>query len=237
LLRCTILAFNLLQCSIIFSPRRFRPLGKKEIHTMTHALSSPASLVVRRLWPSEAALFRGHFDRLDAHSRAMRFGGAVHDTLLDAYVHQALAGNGLVYGAFVNGALRGVGEIRFITEHYPWQAEAAFSVEPDWQHQGLGDALLERIIAVARNRTVAGLDLWCRASNSRMRKLAEKHGAELEFSGDETHGRFTMPWPTPVSLIEEVFGEAIGLSRWLAAPAIARTALASARQAQESNAA
>ncbi len=204
---------------------------------MTHALSGTGSLVVRRLWPSEAELFRGHFDRLDAHSRSMRFGGSVHDTLLDAYVHQALAGNGLVYGAFVDGMLRGVGEIRFITTQYPWRAEAAFSVEPDWQHQGLGDALLERIIAVARNRTVSGLDLWCRASNNRMRKLAEKHGAELDFSGDETHGRFTMPWPTPASLIEEVLGEAIGWGRWLADPAAARTALASAGGAHEANAA
>jgi GNAT superfamily N-acetyltransferase len=204
---------------------------------MTSVLSSTCSLVVRRLWPSEAALFRTHFDRLDAHSRSMRFGGAVHDTLLDAYVHQALAGNGLVYGAFVDGVLRGVGEIRFITDHYPWRAEAAFSVEPDWQHQGLGDALLERIIAVARNRTVTGLDLWCRASNNHMRKLAEKHGAELDFSGDETHGRFTMPWPTPASLIEEVLGEAIGLGRWLADPSATRMALDSASRTHEASAA
>ena len=59
---------------------------------MTHATENTGPAVVRRLWPSEAALFRQHFDRLDTHSRAMRFGGAVHDTLLDAYVHQALAG-------------------------------------------------------------------------------------------------------------------------------------------------
>jgi len=205
---------------------------------MTHSTDNTGSAVVRRLWPSEASLFRQHFDRLDAHSRAMRFGGAVHDTLLDAYVHQALGHNGLVYGAFVEGELRGVGEIRFITSQYPWRAEAAFSVEPDWQHQGLGDALLERIIAVARNRTVTGLDLWCRTSNARMRKLAGKHGAELDFSGDETHGRFTMPWPTPVSLIEEVLGEAIGWSRWLADPtAAARAVFPSTSRAHEANAA
>lgn len=178
----------------------------------SRTLQSGHAPVIRRLWPAEAGLFRSHFDRLDVHSRAMRFGGAVHDSFINAYVSTAMHGNGMVYGAFVDGELRGVGEIRFIATQYPWQAEAAFSVEPDWQNRGLGDALLERIIAVARNRAVSGLDLWCRSSNVHIRKLAGKHGAALEFSGDEAHGRFTMPWPTPVSMIEEFFGEMIGLT-------------------------
>ena len=186
------------------------------------------STAIRRLWPHEAGLFREHFTRLDPESRAMRFGGAVHDSFIDTYVGSAMTGNGLVYGAFVGGELRGVGEIRFITSKYPWTAEAAFSVEQDWQNRGLGDALLERIIAVARNRTVSGLDLWCRTSNVRIRKLAEKHGAALEFNSDETHGRFTRPWPTPVSMIEEFFGEAIGLSGALRQPSAGRAHPASA---------
>ena len=173
-------------------------------------------IVIRRLWRPEAALFREHFDRLDSHSRSMRFGGAVHDSFIDRYVNAALSGNGLVYGAFVDGGLRGVGEIQFISETYPWRAEAAFSIEPDWQHKGLGDALFDRIIAVARNRSIAGIDLWCRTSNLTMRKLADRHGAELVFEGDEVHGRLMMPFATPASMIEEFMGEAIGIGGMVA---------------------
>ena len=173
--------------------------------------TAPESVTVRRLWPAESAMFREHFNRLDHESRAMRFGGAVHDSFIDSYVQSALGNGGLVYGAFVDGGLRGVGELKLLTTHYPWRAEAAFSVEPDWQHKGLGDALLERIIAVARNRSISGLDLWCRTSNNTMRRLAGKHGADIEFAGDEVHGTLKMPWPTPVSMLEEFFGEAIGL--------------------------
>jgi GNAT superfamily N-acetyltransferase len=180
--------------------------------TMTDSASTrTASLVVRRLWPTETALFREHFNRLDNESRILRFGGFVHDTLIDNYVRSAMSGDGLVYGAFVDGELRGVGEIRISTTDYPWRAEAAFSVEPDWQHKGLGDALMERIIAVARNRSISGLDMWCRASNHNMRRLADKHGADIEFTGDEAHGTLKMPFPTPVTMLEEVLGEAIGL--------------------------
>ncbi len=174
--------------------------------------SCSGNLMVRRLWPTETALFRAHFDRLDHQSRIMRFGGFVHDSMIDNYVRSAMSGDGLVYGAFVGGELHGVGEIRISTTDYPWRAEAAFSVEPDWQHKGLGDALLERIIAVARNRSISGIDMWCRASNRNMRKLAGKHGADIEFTGDEAHGTLKMPFPTPASVLEEFMGEAIGLS-------------------------
>jgi GNAT superfamily N-acetyltransferase len=175
------------------------------------ALTCPDTLVVRRLWPTETALFRDHFHRLDHDSRIMRFGGFVHDSLVDNYIRSAMSGDGLVYGAFVEGTMRGAGEIRISTANYPWRAEAAFSVERGWQHKGLGDALLERIIAVARNRSISGIDMWCRASNHNMRRLAEKHGADIQFTGDEAHGTLKMPFPTPASILEEVMGEAIGL--------------------------
>ncbi len=184
---------------------------------MATARAKPETpVVIRRLWRPEAALFREHFDRLDAHSRSMRFGGAVHASFIDTYVESALSGNGMVYGAFVDGELRGVGEIRFISETYPWRAEAAFSVEPDWQHKGLGDALFDRIIAVARNRSIAGIDMWCRTSNLTMRRLADRHGADLVFEGDEVHGHLTMPFATPASMIEEFMGEAIGIGGMVA---------------------
>jgi hypothetical protein len=53
--------------------------------------------------------------------------------------------------------------------------------------------------------------MWCRASNHNMRRLAEKHGADIQFTGDEAHGTLKMPFPTPASILEEVMGEAIGL--------------------------
>ena len=74
--------------------------------------SCSGNLMVRRLWPTETALFRAHFDRLDHQCRIMRFGGVVHASMIDNYVRSAMSGDGLVYGAFVGGELHGVGEIR-----------------------------------------------------------------------------------------------------------------------------
>ena len=184
------------------------------MHTAT--LQKATAITIRRLWTGEQDLFRAHFDQLDPASRAMRFGGAVHDSFLDAYAHSAFSGGNMVFGAFVTGKLLGVGEIKLLANSLPVRAEAAFSVVPEWQDKGVGDALLARIVAALQNRGVRSVSLWCRSSNHRMRHLAEKHNSKLDFvGGDETHGEVRLPWPMPSSIIEEVCGEAICYSNAL----------------------
>jgi len=172
-------------------------------------LMSSEAVAIRQLWPVEQALFRQHLDELDPKSRALRFGGMVHDSFLDVYARSAFTGGHMVYGAFVDARLVGVGEIKLIASKLPLRAETAFSVVPEWQDKGVGDALIGRIIAALQNRSVTSVSLWCLASNKRMRHLAEKHGSHLEFSdADETRSELDLPWPMPSSIMEEVCGEA-----------------------------
>lgn len=174
------------------------------------ALETATAITIRRLWSSEQDLFRSHFDRLDPASRALRFGAPVHDSFLDIYARSAFSNGNMVFGAFVDGDLVGVGEIKLLANSLPVRAEAAFSVVPDWQDKGIGDALFARIVAALQNRGVRSVMLWCRSSNRRMRHLADKHNAEMNFAdGDEACGEVRLPWPMPSSIIEEVYGEAI----------------------------
>ncbi len=180
------------------------------------ALETATAITIRRLWSSEQDLFRSHFDRLDPASRALRFGAPVHDSFLDVYARSAFSNGNMVFGAFLDGELLGVGEIKLLVNSAPARAEAAFSVVPDWQDKGIGDALFARIVAALQNRGVRSVMLWCRSSNHRMRHLADKHNAELNFAdGDEACGEVRLPWPMPSSIIEEVYGEAICYSNSL----------------------
>jgi GNAT superfamily N-acetyltransferase len=170
---------------------------------------SPDQVTIRQLWPAEQSLFRGHFDKLDPAARTLRFGGPVHDSFIDIYVRSAFSAGNMVFGAFICGELVGVSEIKLIASQLPLRAEAAFSVLPDWQDKGVGDALMIRIIAVLQNRGVRNAFLWCSKSNVRMRHLAEKYGAELGFaSEDDACCELQLSWPMPSSIIEELFGEA-----------------------------
>ncbi len=171
---------------------------------------SSDAVVIRQLWLVEQGLFRQHFDQLDAAARSMRFGGSVHDSFIDLYVQTAFSPGNMVFGAFAHGGLVGVGEIKLVSSSYPVRAEAAFSVVPQWQNKGVGDYLISRIMAVLQNRGAHSVQLWCNASNSRMRHLATKHGARFDDKADEDScAKLELSWPTPSSYIEEICGEAM----------------------------
>lgn len=170
----------------------------------------PERLLIRRLWPRDEGIFRDHLRRLDPRSRRARFGGAVGGDFLDRYAGAALSLEGLIYGGFVDGKLRAAGELRSLGDVRPRSAEAAFSVEHAYQDSGVGTALMGRVITAARNRGFRTIYMLCLADNGRMRRLAQKHGADLQLEGESVAGTITQTGPTPVSLLEEMVHDAQG---------------------------
>jgi GNAT superfamily N-acetyltransferase len=190
--------------------------GCKDFTTMTTRTNETAAgPAIRRLWPGDIEAFREHLLRLDEESRAMRFGAAVSDDFVTQYAASIARFDGVVFGAFVAGRLIGVGELRLLYEDSGAEAEAAFSVERLYQDHGIGDALFSRLIAAARNRGITTLHMMCLTGNARMRHLAHKHAAEMEFADSEVHGTLRQAWPNFASLTEEMVGEAFGLTRAL----------------------
>jgi len=179
-------------------------------HSGDEAAATPA---IRRLWPGDVEAFRAHLLRLDPQSRAMRFGGAVSDTFVSGYADSLPRLDALLLGAFVDGRLIGVAELRMLFEDEGPSAEAALSVEQPYQDHGIGDALLSRLIVAAQNRGVRAVYMICLNRNDRMRHLARKHDAELEFADSEVRGTLRQAWPDFASRSEEVLGEAYGFTR------------------------
>jgi GNAT superfamily N-acetyltransferase len=173
-------------------------------------MKSIEALVIRRLWPAEFSAFRAHLKRLDADSRQMRFGGIVSDQFIDDYVDSAHRLGTVVYGALDGAAVVATGELRAIFDTWPIAAEAAFSVEKNWQDHGLGDALMGRIITVAQNRGISTVYLICMRDNVRMQHLASKHQARLKVEDGEISGHVDPAWPTAASLMEEFIDSANG---------------------------
>lgn len=162
---------------------------------------------IRRLWPADKPLLLDHFSRLDPETRRLRFGASVSAEFVAEYAGNILSLDSLVYGAFVDGALHGVGELRVMMTSWPVRAEIALSVDPAWQHEGIGDALFMRMVAVAQNRGVRSLYMLCLRENERMQRLARKHEALLTFDTGDVEAKLDPPWPTALSLAEEMVGE------------------------------
>lgn len=166
-----------------------------------------AEAAIRRLWQFDQAAICQHFLRLDPGTRRMRFGGAVSAAYVNKYAEQIMQFDSAIYGAFVDGTLLAVAELRGLFDGWPATAEAAFSVERKWQDQGIGDALLTRVIAAAQNRGVKTLYMICLTENKKMQHLAAKHSAVLKFHRSEVEASLDPPWPTPYSIAEEMAGE------------------------------
>ncbi|MFY2826135.1 GNAT family N-acetyltransferase [Ruegeria sp. MALMAid1280] len=106
----------------------------------------------------------------------------------------------LIFGAFPDSCLRGVGELRVLPDSRVHVAEAAFTVETAWQDRGIGDALLSRIITAARNRGIREVHMLCLANNQKMRRLDAKHDADLNLVTGQIQATLNAPWPAPSSV-------------------------------------
>lgn len=176
---------------------------------MTYKRTTPRA-VLRRLFPSDQADIRAHFTRLDAPTRRARFFGAVSDGGVAKYAEAIFRRDVILSGAFVDGHLRGLVELGGVEHGWGSTTEAAFSVEPDWQNRGIGDALFDCILTMARNRGVKTIRMLCLRENIRMQHLAAKHRARLEYQCDTVEAVLHPRWPTPVSMAKEWIGNSGG---------------------------
>ena len=173
---------------------------------------------IRRLSEADLDEMKWHFLGLDKEQRRLRFGNPVNDEFLKRYAETIFESVSIVYGAFVDDKLRGVAEIRGLPSTWKSVAEAAFSVQKDWQNKGIGDALLQRLIATAQNRGVKQLCMICLKENKKMQHLAAKYEAILQYEVDHVEGRIHSLHPTFNSLFQEFSAEARNLMKAILTP-------------------
>jgi GNAT superfamily N-acetyltransferase len=167
-------------------------------------------VVIRKLWPHETERFRDHLLRLDKESRRLRFAHAVADSFIEDYAARMNDMGGLVVGAFVDDEVRAAAELRKLGDTWGREAEAAFSVERQFQDQGLGTELMGRIIRAARNRGVNLLYMSCLAENARMQAIARKHDASLRVEYGEVIGEIVPETPDYFSMVAEAVEDRVG---------------------------
>lgn len=164
---------------------------------------------IRKLWVADTAAFKDHLMRLDPQTRRNRFGMAASDEFVARYAETSFALDTLIHGVFVGGDLVGVGELRSLGRSRT-EAEAAFSVETDWQGRGFGQRLMDRVLLAARNRRIERLYMNCLASNGQMQRLARRAGADLEYEGGDVVGLVVPQTPTPASWLREAVRDGYG---------------------------
>ncbi len=149
--------------------------------------ASPAhgSRTIRILCASDIHQFQAHLLRLESGCRRSRFGNAASDSFVRAYAARTDHSNTVVAACFVDGQMRGAAELRSLDAKWCPTAEAAFSVEKQWQGQGIGTALMRHVVVTARQHAIEHVYLSCHAFNRKMQRMAARAAAKLKFEDGE----------------------------------------------------
>lgn len=142
------------------------------------------------------ALYQFFFGCLSFRARLMRFHGAINHlpeaallamtTQVPGY-HVALA----ALAATDDGLPQLLAEARYIVQANG-EAEFAIAVADDWQGQGLGRAMVQRLIAHARSKGIGALLGSVVPGNDPMMHLMAGLGAELRMLGAEVTVRLSI---------------------------------------------
>ena len=152
-------------------------------------------VAVRPIEPGDKDLLVGAFDRMSEDSRYRRFFQPIHElsdsnlrflTEVDHHDHEALV------------ALdddQAVGVARYVRSvEKPSRAEVAVSVVDDWQGQGIGGGLLERLVDRAREEDVTHFTALVQAANpGAVRVLSTLGATQTHREGDEVELDIELP--------------------------------------------
>jgi GNAT superfamily N-acetyltransferase len=162
---------------------------------------------IRKLWPSESDKLRDHLLRLDMTNRRLRFAHAVSDHFIIEYAGRQPDMATVIHAYIEAGQVRAVAELRRLARDWGPEAEAAFSVEPDWQGRAIGNDLMGRVVRSPRNRGVRHLLMSCLAEKRKIQAIARKHHAELTFEQGDVIGTIAPDNATYLSQFEESIGD------------------------------
>lgn len=168
---------------------------------------SAADVVYYKLTKADVPAIRAHLLRLDPETRHMRFCASAGDAFIEKHVDELDWSSMIMFGAFVDGELRGVAEIVRVRLMPQTTAEIALSVEPAFQNAGIGTELLRRLLTAARNRYIQRVYMLCLSENRKMQRIARKFDANLLRDAGEVEGRIWPNWPSYGSLMEEIISD------------------------------
>lgn len=151
-----------------------------------------------------------HFLRLDTESRSSRFCTSISNDSMSNYVKKTDFKNG-IFGIFnENLEIVGLGECVFFKDKGKLTAEVAFTVEKNYQGNGLGNKLMKRVVQYANSQDVHELHMYCIKSNQAIIHLAKKYNLVPQYYGTEISGIVKTPHVLPfISNINETVEDGI----------------------------
>jgi GNAT superfamily N-acetyltransferase len=156
---------------------------------------------VRRVLAHEYPKYRAHLLALDTDNRYLRFGYPIQD----AAIHELCAGfeanwTDHILFAIENHDLEfvAVGHVSLVGD-----MELAFSVLKQHQHQGMGNALMKRVISWCRTHGELKGCMVCLTTNAAIQHLCIKHGIHVHREQGEILADIELDSPNITTYLSE----------------------------------
>ncbi len=153
-------------------------------------VTSPA-ITIRPIRLTDANMEAEFVRRLSPKTKHFRFLGALKEltpkmlkSFCDVDYHHSMA---FVATVSQNGEETEIGVSRYAPNANEDVREMAVTVADDWQHQGIGMLLTEKLIAFARDHGVKRLYSVDLADNTSMRQLAKEIGMSARRDSEDAH--------------------------------------------------
>jgi GNAT superfamily N-acetyltransferase len=165
-------------------------------------------ILIRELSKLDCPALQLHFLALKAEDRRLRFGVALNDFAVRAYLKRIDFEQDAVFGVFDDDLeLLGVAHLGRGEGH----AELGVSVLEGHRSRGIGGALLARAHMHARNWGARALFMHCLTENSAMMHLARKQGMEILAGSGEADAWLKLAPPDASSYLGAVFEQRVAL--------------------------
>lgn len=169
---------------------------------------------VRRVMPHEYPKYRAHLKALDGDSKLLRFGYHVADEVID-HLCDGFEKDPLNHILFCieNDRLEFIAVGHIAIED---GMELAFSVLKDYQHQGLGNALMARCIQYCRANSILKGCMVCLSKNAVIKHLCIKHGIHIHTEHGETMADVELDQPNVTTYVNEQVSRNLGIYDYMA---------------------
>jgi GNAT superfamily N-acetyltransferase len=171
-------------------------------------LSAGMNILVHELSKLQYPALEPHFLALDGEDRRLRFGAALNDAAVRAYLARIDFERDAAFGVF-NDELHLIGAAHVARSD--GHAELGVSVLPGHRGRGIGGALLVRAHMRARNWGVRALFMHCLTENGAMMHLASKQGMHIVAESGEADAWLKLLPADASSHFGEVFAQRVAL--------------------------
>ncbi|MEO5341718.1 MAG: bifunctional acetate--CoA ligase family protein/GNAT family N-acetyltransferase [Gammaproteobacteria bacterium SHHR-1] len=156
----------------------------------TWQLPDGSNVVIRPIRPEDAGCEKQFVENLSAESRYFRFMQSLDklSPLMLARFTQIDYDREMALIAIINEdtpQARILGVVRYVSNSDRHSCEFALTVGDEWQRQGIGRHLLQRLMFVARDRGIEVMEGEVLSNNSKMLRMCQKLGFRIVHNSDE----------------------------------------------------